>query len=164
MTGVSSGVLAAYDGRAWIDWTWVGDHGDEILARLREHAALTLWAMVLGIVIAFPLALVSVHRRRTRKFVLATTGILYTIPSLAAFALLLPYTGLSRMTAIIPLATYTLLILIRNIVAGLDAVPVEVQDAAVGMGYSSTRKMLRVDLPLALPTIFAGVRIAAVTV
>jgi osmoprotectant transport system permease protein len=164
MTGVPSGMLAAYDGRAWIDWSWVGDHGDEILSRLREHATLTLWAMVLGIFIAFPLALVSVHRRRTRKFVLATTGILYTIPSLAAFALLLPYTGLSRTTAIIPLATYTLLILIRNIVAGLDAVPPEVQDAAVGMGYSSTRKMLRVDLPLALPTIFAGIRIAAVTI
>jgi osmoprotectant transport system permease protein len=96
--------------------------------------------------------------------VIGLTGVLYTIPSLAAFALLLPFTGLSRTTAIIPLATYTLLILIRNIFAGLDGVPVEVQDAAIGMGYSRMRKLFRVDLPLALPTIFAGIRIALVTV
>jgi osmoprotectant transport system permease protein len=158
-----TGVLAAYDGRAWIDWSWVGDHGDEIMTRLREHATLTLYSMLLGLAFAFPLALLSVSRRRTRRVVLSATGILYTIPSLAAFALLLPYTGLSRTTAIIPLSTYTLLILIRNIIAGLDSVPDEVQDAAVGMGYSPMRKLLRVDLPLALPTIFAGIRIAVVT-
>lgn len=157
-------VLAAYDGRAWIDWSWVADHGDDITARLREHATLTLWAVVVGLVIAFPLALLSASRRRTRSVVIATTGVLYTIPSLAAFALLLPFTGLSRTTAIIPLATYTLLILVRNIVAGLDAVPPDVQDAAIGMGYSPLRKLLRVDLPLAIPTIFAGIRIAVVTV
>jgi osmoprotectant transport system permease protein len=157
-------VLAAYDGNAWVDWSWVGDHGDDILSRLREHATLTGWALLLGLAIAFPLALISAGQRPMRAIVIGLTGVLYTIPSLAAFALLLPFTGLSRTTAIIPLATYTLLILIRNIFAGLDGVPPEVQDAAIGMGYSRLRKLFRVDLPLALPTIFAGVRIALVTV
>jgi osmoprotectant transport system permease protein len=157
-------VLAAYDGNTWVDWSWVGDHGDDILARLREHATLTIWALLLGLAIAFPLALLSAGQRPMRAVVIGLTGVLYTIPSLAAFALLLPFTGLSRTTAVIPLATYTLLILIRNIFAGLDGVPVEVQDAAIGMGYSRMRKLFRVDLPLALPTIFAGVRIALVTV
>ena len=157
-------VLAAYDGNAWVDWSWVGDHGDDILSRLREHATLTGWALLLGLAIAFPLALISAGQRPMRAVVIGLTGVLYTIPSLAAFALLLPFTGLSRTTAIIPLATYTLLILIRNIFAGLDGVPPEVQDAAIGMGYSRMRKLFRVDLPLALPTIFAGVRIALVTV
>ena len=157
-------VLAAYDGNAWVDWSWVGDHGDDILSRLREHATLTGWALLLGLAIAFPLASISAGQRPMRAVVIGLTGVLYTIPSLAAFALLLPFTGLSRTTAIIPLATYTLLILIRNIFAGLDGVPPEVQDAAIGMGYSRMRKLFRVDLPLALPTIFAGVRIALVTV
>jgi osmoprotectant transport system permease protein len=157
-------LLAAYDGNTWIDWSWVSDHTSEIEARLREHATLTLWALVLGLLIAFPLSLLAVTRRGTRGVILATTAVLYTIPSLAAFALLLPWTKLSRWTALIPLVTYTLLILIRNTIAGFDAVPPEVQDAAIGMGYSSRRKLFRVDLPLALPKIFAGIRIALVTV
>jgi osmoprotectant transport system permease protein len=90
-------------------------------------------------------------------------GILYTIPSLAAFALLLPYTGLAQSTAIIPLTAYTLLILVRNILAGLDGVPPEVREAAAGMGYSSARQLTRIELPLAVPAVIAGVRIAAVT-
>jgi osmoprotectant transport system permease protein len=96
--------------------------------------------------------------------VLAITGVLYTIPSLALFALLLPLTGLSRTTALIPLTLYTLLILVRNTVTGLDGVPPEVKDAATGMGYSPSRRLLRVELPLALPAIIAGIRIATVTI
>jgi osmoprotectant transport system permease protein len=156
-------VLAAYDGHALVDWSWVGDHGDEIVARLREHAVLLGWSMLLALLVAIPLALVSVGRRRVYGSVLATTGILYTIPSLAAFSLLLPYTGQSRLTAIIPLATYGLLILVRNIVTGLERVPGEVQDAATGLGYSRRRKLWQVDVPLALPAIFAGIRLAVVT-
>jgi osmoprotectant transport system permease protein len=156
-------VLAAYDGHALVDWSWVGDHGDEIVARLREHAVLLGWSMLLALLVAIPLALVSVGRRRVYGSVLATTGILYTIPSLAAFSLLLPYTGQSRLTAIIPLATYGLLILVRNIVTGLERVPGEVQDAATGLGYSRGRKLWQVDVPLALPAIFAGIRLAVVT-
>ncbi len=91
------------------------------------------------------------------------TGILYTIPSIAAFSLLLPYTGLSQNTAIIPLAAYTLLILVRNVLAGLDGVAGDVLDAAAGMGYSRRRRLFLVELPLAVPAIMAGLRIAAVT-
>jgi osmoprotectant transport system permease protein len=91
------------------------------------------------------------------------TGILYTIPSLAAFALLIPFTGLSPLTAFIPLTSYTLLILFRNIVAGFQAVPREVLEAADGMGYRGRERLVRVELPLAVPLMFAGIRLAAVT-
>jgi osmoprotectant transport system permease protein len=94
---------------------------------------------------------------------LSVAGILYTIPSLAAFSLLLPYTGLSQNTAIIPLTAYTLLILVRNVLAGLDGVPGDVLEAAEGMGYSERRRLFAVELPLAVPSIMAGLRIAAVT-
>src|SRR6478752_491420 len=101
-------VLAAEDiGPKWLYWPWVQDHTDEIRQRLVEHVELT---------------------------VLAITGVLYTIPSLALFALLLPLTGLSRTTALIPLTAYTLLILVRNTVTGLDGVPPDVKEAAAGMG------------------------------
>jgi osmoprotectant transport system permease protein len=93
----------------------------------------------------------------------AITGLLYTIPSLAAFALLLPLFGFSYLTAFIPLTTYTLLILFRNIVAGFQSVPAEVLEAADGMGYRSTTRLLRVELPLAVPLMIAGLRLAAVT-
>jgi osmoprotectant transport system permease protein len=157
-------VLAAYDGHAWIDWSWVGDHGSDILERLREHAILLGWSMLIALLIAVPLAIISVSRRKFYVAVLVVTGVLYTIPSLAAFSLLLPFTGLSHWTAIIPLATYSLLILVRNIVTGLEQVPADVQDAAIGLGYSPRQKLWRVDLPIALPTIIAGIRIAVVTI
>ena len=157
-------MLAAYDGHAWVDWSWVGDHGNLIVSRVTEHAILLGWSILFAVLIAVPLAIASVAHRRVYATVLATTGVLYTIPSLAAFALLTPFTGLSHMTAIIPLTAYSLLILVRNIVTGLRQVPADVQDAAVGLGYSGMQKLWRVDFPLALPTIFAGIRIAVVTV
>jgi osmoprotectant transport system permease protein len=157
-------VLAAEDiGPKWLYWPWVQDHTDEIRQRLVEHVELTVLAVLFGLVIALPLALLSVRYRRLYGPVLAITGVLYTIPSLALFALLLPLTGLSRTTALIPLTAYTLLILVRNTVTGLDGVPADVKDAALGMGYSRTRQILRIDLPLALPAIIAGIRIATVT-
>src|SRR4051794_33630515 len=104
------------------------------------------------------------HRwRRSEGPILGFTGILFTIPSLALFALLVPFTGLSRTTAEIGLVGYTLLILVRNIVAGLDDVPDDVKEAAHGMGYRPLGQLLRVELPLALPVIIAGIRIATVT-
>jgi osmoprotectant transport system permease protein len=157
-------VLAEDIGSKWLYWPWVQDHTDEIRARLVEHIELTVLAVLLGLMIALPLALLSVRYRRLYGPVLAITGVLYTIPSLAMFALLVGVTGtFSRTTALIPLVAYTLLILVRNTVTGLDGVPADVKDAAVGMGYSRTRQILRVELPLALPAIIAGVRIATVT-
>jgi osmoprotectant transport system permease protein len=114
-------------------------------------------------VVALPLGIACSRWRRLYAPVLAVTGVLYTVPSLAAFALLFPYFGLSRTTVLIPLVSYTLLILVRNVVTGLDAVPAEVKDAADGMGLSRGRRLVRIELPLALPTIMAGIRIATVT-
>jgi osmoprotectant transport system permease protein len=156
-------VLAEDIGPKWLYWPWVQDHTDEIRQRLAEHIELTVLAVLFGLMIALPLALLSVRYRKLYGPVITVTGVLYTIPSLALFALLLPLTGLSRTTALIPLTVYTLLILVRNTVTGLDGVPPDVKDAAVGMGYSRSRQLLRVELPLALPAIIAGIRIATVT-
>ncbi len=124
---------------------------------------LTLIAVALGLLLSFPLGLVARRWRRTAGPILGLTGVLFTIPSLALFALLVPFTGLSRTTAEIGLVGYTLLILVRNIVAGLDSVPDDVLEAAHGMGFRPTGRLLRVELPLALPVIVAGIRIATVT-
>jgi osmoprotectant transport system permease protein len=148
----------------WVRWSWVVDHLDDIGAALREHVALTAAAVVVGALIAVPLGVLATRRRRLLGPLLAVTGVLYSIPSLALFALLAPITGyLSHTTALIALVAYTLLILIRNVVAGLDAVPAEITEAATGMGYGSLRRLLRVELPLAAPAILAGVRIATVS-
>lgn len=160
---MTSFLAAGYSGSSWIDWSWVNDHTTEISTRLREHVVLAALALLYGLVIALPLGILASRKRALLPPILSITGVLYTIPSLAAFALLLPYTGLSRDTALIPLTAYSLLILVRNIVTGLDGVPPDVVEAARGMGYSPPRQLLQIELPLAVPAIIAGVRIAAVT-
>jgi osmoprotectant transport system permease protein len=154
-------VLAAGD--PWIRWDWISSHRDTILTAVREHVVLTGIAVGIGLVISFPLALAARRWRRTEAPILGVTGALYTIPSLALFAFLVPITGLSRTTAEVGLVSYTLLILVRNVITGLDEVPDEVREAAQGMGYTPMRQLLRVELPLATPAIIAGIRIATVT-
>lgn len=146
-----------------IRWSWVFDHIDELADRLGEHLQLTTIAVVVGLLISFPLAVFAYRNRWSYAPVTVVTGILYTIPSLALFAFLVPYTGLTTLTAEIGLVSYTLLILIRNIVAGLDGVPADAREAAVGMGYSRRQLLWRVEVPLAFPVILAGIRIATVT-
>ena len=148
---------------AWVRWDWVRDHGDDIVAAGRQHVELTLIAVAVGLLLSFPLALAARRWRRTSGPILGFAGILFTIPSLALFALLVPLTGLSRTTAEVGLVSYTLLILVRNMLAGLDGVPDDVREAAHGMGYRPLGQLLRVELPLAVPVIVAGVRIATVT-
>ncbi len=147
----------------WVRWDWVSRHTDTISAATRQHVELTAIAVAIGLAISFPLALIARRWTWANTPVLSATGILYTVPSLALFAMLVPWTGLSRTTAEIGLVGYTLLILIRNTVAGLDAVPDDVREAARGMGFTRRRQLLRIELPLALPSIIAGVRIATVT-
>jgi osmoprotectant transport system permease protein len=147
----------------WVRWDWVSDHGDDILAATRQHVELTALAVGIGLAVSLPLGLVARRWRRSEGPILGFTGALFTIPSLALFALLVPFTGLSRTTAEIGLVAFTLLILVRNIVAGLDGVPEEVREAAHGMGFRPLGQLLRVELPLALPVIVAGIRIATVT-
>lgn len=158
-----SHVLAQDIGPKWLYWPWVTQHLSEIRDRLTQHIELTLLSVGFGLLIAVPLALLSVRYRRLYGPLIGITSVMYTIPSLALFALLLPVTGLSTATAVIPLTMYTLLILVRNIVTGLDGVPEEIRDAADGMGYSRLRRLLQVEVPLALPAIMAGIRIAFVT-
>ncbi len=147
----------------WVRWSWVAGHTDRILGDLVQHVELTLIALGVGLAIAAPIGILAWRYRGSRGPVLAVGGALYTIPSLALFALLVPWTGLTILTAEIGLVAYTLLILVRNIVVGLDGVPAEVRDAAAGMGYRARVQLLRVELPLALPVIVAGIRIATVT-
>jgi osmoprotectant transport system permease protein len=159
---VTGPVLAA-DSDAFIWWDWVDRHYDEIWDRTVEHLQLTAVSLVLGFVIAVVLSIVSLRFRRTFGPITWVTGLLYTIPSLALFGFLLPITGLGNTTAVIALVSYTLLILVRNIVAGVDGVPDAVKEAADGMGYTARRRFLTVDLRLATPAIVAGLRVAAVT-
>lgn len=146
-----------------VRWSWVFDHLDDIGARTAEHFRLTAIAVGIGFVLAMFLSIVAIKYRRTYAPISWITGALYTIPSIALFALLIPVTGLSVVTAEIGLVSYTLLILIRNIVAGIDGVPSATKDAALAMGYRRWRMFLAVELPLALPVIIAGLRIATVT-
>ncbi|MEA2477014.1 MAG: osmoprotectant transport system permease protein, partial [Actinomycetota bacterium] len=137
-------------------WSWIGDNRAEILHRVIEHVELTAIAVFLGLLISFPLAIYAYRHRRAYGPIAVITGILYTIPSLALFAFLVAYTGLTVTTAEIGLVSYTLLILIRNIVAGLAAVPAEARESAIGMGYSRRQLLWRIEIPLALPVIIAG--------
>lgn len=148
----------------WVDWGWVDGHRGEILELLGDHVALTVAAVAMGLVLSFPLALAIRRWRRWQGPVLGAAGALYAIPSLALFALLLPWTGLTRTTALVALVSYTLLILVRNIVAGLDGVAPEVTEAATAMGMRPLARLVRVELPLALPAVVAGVRVATVTI
>jgi osmoprotectant transport system permease protein len=120
-------------------------------------------AVVLGFAISFGLALATRRWRGLYAPILGVTGTLYAIPSLALFALVVPFTGLSLLSAEIALVSYTILILVRNIVTGLDAVPADVLEAATGMGLTPRQRLWRVELPIALPIIVAGLRIATVT-
>lgn len=144
-------------------WDYVFDHLDEIQMQTIEHLRLTLIAVAVGLLVSFPLALLAHRMRWTYAPITWVAGILYTIPSLALFGFLVPYTGLTTLTAEIGLVSYTLLILIRNIVSGLESVPDDVREAAIGMGLGPSQVLWRVQLPLAVPVILAGVRIATVT-
>lgn len=152
------------DGRPLVDVEWIVSNVDDIWQRTVDHVVLTVLAVGIGLLISFALALLVRRYRWLAGPVLGITGTLYTIPSLALFALLIPITGIrSILTAEIALVSYTLLILLRNMLAGLEGVPPEVREAARGMGFSAWQLLWRVELPIALPVIIAGVRIATVT-
>lgn len=150
-------------GKPLVDFSWIATHLDDIAVRILQHLQLTIVPLVIGIGLSLILAVWAVRRPAAYGPVTAVTGLLYTIPSLAAFAVLKPITGLTLLTAIIPLTTYTLLILFRNFVAGFRAVPAEILEAAEGMGYTRRERLLRIELPLAVPLMIAGVRLASVT-
>lgn len=148
---------------SFIWWDWVGRHTHEIRMATFEHLRLTVIAIAVGFGISLVLAAISLRWRQLYAPLAGIAGLLYTIPSLALFAFLLPITGFNSLTAEIGLVSYTLAIFLRNIVAGVDAVPTAVVDAADGMGYGSARRLLTVELPIAVPAIAAALRIATVT-
>lgn len=168
--GATTTAVVAQISRPFPDWEWFDARNvGELRELLVEHVILTALALLFGLLIAIPLAIAAVRWRRLYAPLLNFTGVLFTVPSAALFVLLLavlpssPPFGLRMGTSLIGLTIYTLLILFRNTVAGLDGVPRDVTEAATAMGYTSGRQLVRVELPLALPVIIAGVRIAAVT-
>jgi osmoprotectant transport system permease protein len=147
----------------WICWQYVEDRQADIVDATTEHVAITVAAVVLGLVIAFPIALLARRLPRLEASLLAITTGIYTIPSLALLPLLAPFTGLTATTVVLGLALYALTILVRSMLEGFRAVPDDVVESATGLGYGPTRLLFRVELPLALPVIMAGLRVATVS-
>ncbi len=147
----------------FIQWSYVNEHLDLIWSALLQHLQLTLIAVGVGLVLSSLLAAIALRLRITYQPLNAALGIAYAIPSLALFILLTPVTGLTTLTAEIALVSYTLQILFRSIVSGIDGVPESVRESATAMGYTRRQQFWRVELPLALPVIMSGLRIATVT-
>lgn len=147
----------------WICGRYYSSRADELTEALTQHVQIVVISVLLGLVVAAPLALLARRYRKLEGLIVGTTTAIYTIPSLALFSLLVPWTGLTRRTVVIGLALYSLTILVRNILEGLHAVPADVREAAAGMGYGAGRMLWRVEIPLALPAIMAGLRVATVS-
>ena len=144
--------------------TWLMRNWDQVLLGLYEHILISLSVLVIAFVLSFAIGLWAARREVVYRAALAISGFLYTIPTLAFFALMIPIVGLGKTNAIIVMVCFSLLILIRNIATGIRGTPAEVVDAARGMGMSGAQILWKVEVPLALPVIVAGMRIAAVTV
>ena len=157
---VDEGCLVRND---WICGEYLTSRADDILAATAQHVALAAVSLAIAVVVAFPLALLARRSAWAKGFVLGTSTVLYTIPSLALFALLLPITGITPTTVVVGLVLYSLTILVRALVEGFESVPADALEAARGMGMSQRRVFWRVQLPLAQPTAFAGLRVAAVS-
>lgn len=146
-----------------MNWGWLDRNLDTVLEDLQEHVQIALIALALGCVIAFPIGLIAYRWRVAYGPLLALTQILYTVPSLALFVLLINAVGIGQTPVIIGLTIYSLVILVRNLVEGLRAVPPDVIDAATAMGFRQTRRLFAIELPIAVPAIVAGLRIACVS-
>lgn len=147
----------------WLSLDYLERNWDEVSEQLLIHTTITLQALAIALAIAFPLAVIARRMPRLSSPIMGVSGVLYTIPSFALFGLLAPFTGIGRTTVLIGLVAYALLVLVRNIVVGLQGVDRDVTDAARGMGYTPMRLLFQVELPNALPSIIAGLRIAAVS-
>jgi osmoprotectant transport system permease protein len=151
-------------GNPWFSWQYVHDNADTLRSTLLYHAGLTARAVILALIVALPLAVVAYWIRPLTGPILALSGFLYTIPSLALLSLIAPVVGTTTdTTVLIALVLYALLVLVRNSLAGLTQVPAEVRDAAAGMGYGRFGRLWHIELPLALPGIVTGLRLATVS-
>ena len=147
----------------WFCWDYVQDYRPEIVDATLQHVLLTVASVLAGLALAFPLALLARRLPRLESTVLGVSTGLYTVPSIALFPLLVPFTGLTATTVVIGLALYALTILVRALLEGLRAVPDEVREAARGLGYGAGRLLIKVELPLAVPVLVAGLRVATVS-
>ncbi|WFB08143.1 ABC transporter permease [Streptomyces sp. LX-29] len=147
----------------WVCGEYVRTRSEELTDATLQHVGITLASVSIGLLVAFPLALLARRWRVVAGPLLSLTTILYTVPSLAMFSLLLPVFGISAAVVVTGLVLYSLTILVRNILAGLAAVPEEAREAARGMGYGPLRLLFGVELPLALPALMAGLRITTVS-
>ncbi|MEU2871841.1 ABC transporter permease [Streptomyces olivoreticuli] len=147
----------------WICGEYLRTRGHELTDATLQHIGITLASVAIGVLVAFPLALLARRWRAAAGPVLGLTTVLYTVPSLAMFSLLVPVFGLSVSVVVTGLVLYSLTVLVRNILAGLASVPEEAREAARGMGYGPLRLLFGVELPLALPALMAGLRIATVS-
>jgi osmoprotectant transport system permease protein len=147
----------------WWCTSYLRDRQDVLIDATKEHAQITILSVLLGLLMALPLSILARRVARLETLILGAATVVYTIPSLALFPLLVPFTGISKKTVVIGLALYSLTILVRNTLAGLRAVPDDVRESAAGMGYGSTRMLFKVELPLAMPVIMAGLRVATVS-
>ncbi|HZB51779.1 MAG TPA: ABC transporter permease subunit [Mycobacteriales bacterium] len=156
--------LAAGAPNPWFGTSYIEDYYEDILAALREHVVITIASVLLGLLLSIPLALLAQRSRVAEGMILGTAGVIYAIPSISLLLILYGSVGLglTMTTVIVALTLYNLLILVRNVLTGLRGVPEEAKEAATGMGLGATRRILKVELPLALPSIMAGVRIATV--
>jgi osmoprotectant transport system permease protein len=146
-----------------IRWDWIADHGGEIRGETLTHLGVVAASVAIATAVALPVAVAVRRRRLPFAAVTGVTGALYTIPSLALFAFLVPLMGIGQGPVVVGLVLYSLLILVRNAVVGLRGVPAPVLEAAAGMGLTERQRLLRVELPLALPAIMTGIRIATVS-
>ncbi len=144
--------------------TWLLRNWPQVLSALAEHVAISLAALSIAFAIALAVGVAVARRERWLNAALAISGTLYTVPTLAMLALLIPLVGLGKTNAIITMVAFSLLVLIRNVASGIHNVPPEVLDAARGMGLNARQLLWRIELPLALPVIVAGLRVAAVTI
>jgi osmoprotectant transport system permease protein len=163
VTARADDVAQCYVDNSWLCGQYWSDYRPELTDATVQHLWITVVSVLVGLAVAVPLALLARRNSTVESVVVGSTTIIYTIPSLALFSLLLPITGLSATTVIIGLALYSLTILVRNVLAGLRSVPADVVESARGVGYSETRLLTRVELPLALPVIMAGLRVATVS-
>lgn len=160
------GVSAAEEpSNPWFTWSYVQDNSGDLQRAIVDHVLLTVETIAIALLVAFPLAILAHRYKRLAGPILGIAGVIYTIPSLALFAFIapLPLFGQTRRTVLVGLVLYALLVLVRNILTGLQGVPPDVREAAQGMGYGRGRMLWRVELPVALPAIMAGVRVATVT-
>ncbi|WP_103936923.1 ABC transporter permease [Thermomonospora echinospora] len=156
--------VLASEAEPLIRWDWIERNlGDDIAEALREHLILSFTPVLLGLVVALPLGIACARWRRVYPAVLAATSVLYAVPAIALFVVLVAFTGLTYSTVIIPLAAYTLSVLVPSVVDGLHSVPAHVRQAAVAMGFGPLRRLVRVELPLAIPVVMAGLRVATVS-